>query len=253
MKHNLRRVLRLTEARTFWVRATRAWRQLLPDWTPTLDDLKALETMPHEHRAAVGVVSDGWDSNSPKWDVLMALLEWERREATLKASYDTRLAAWEESLLEDGNICDHCLGVGHSFEDCPSDEPPVGAVCPCGQCADTGCHHDPCLIKKADAMVVQERDADPATTPVKNLTFHQPLDEDIRAALFAKFRDEPGDPLGRHLELVEDDKPIVVPVKLVTGGGQVLSMGETTVETPVMASFLDRLTPVKHLREKNDA
>lgn len=81
MKHNLRRVLRLTEARTFWVRAIRAWRDLLPDWTPTLDALRELETMPHEHRAAVAVVSEGWQANDPRWDVLMALLEWERRQA----------------------------------------------------------------------------------------------------------------------------------------------------------------------------
>lgn len=81
MKHNLRRVLHLTEARTFWVRAVRAWRNLLPDWTPTLDALRELETMPHEHRAAVAVVSEGWQANDPRWDVLMALLEWERRQA----------------------------------------------------------------------------------------------------------------------------------------------------------------------------
>lgn len=79
MKHNLRRVLRLTEARTFWVRAMRAWRELLPDWTPSLDEHRALETMPREHRAAVAIVADGWLANDPRWDVLMALLEWERR------------------------------------------------------------------------------------------------------------------------------------------------------------------------------
>lgn len=81
MKHNMKRVLRFTEARTFTVRAIRAWRRLLPDWTPTLDDLKALETMPHEHRAAVRVIAEGWATNDPRWDVLMALLEWERRQA----------------------------------------------------------------------------------------------------------------------------------------------------------------------------
>ncbi|MEU1918319.1 hypothetical protein [Streptomyces massasporeus] len=36
----------------------------------------------------------------------------------------------------------------------------------------------------------QERTTDPAAAPAKNLTFHQPLDEDTRAALFAKFRSE---------------------------------------------------------------
>lgn len=81
MKHNLKGIFRLTEARTFWVRAVRAWRNLLPDWTPSLDELRALEDKPHEHRAAVRIVSHGWDNNDPRWDVLMALLEWERREA----------------------------------------------------------------------------------------------------------------------------------------------------------------------------
>lgn len=81
MKHNLKGIFRLTEARTFWVRAVRAWRNLLPDWTPSLDELRALEDKPHEHRAAVQIVSHGWDNNDPRWDVLMALLEWERREA----------------------------------------------------------------------------------------------------------------------------------------------------------------------------
>lgn len=36
----------------------------------------------------------------------------------------------------------------------------------------------------------QERTTDPAAAPARNLTFHQPLDEDTRAALFAKFRSE---------------------------------------------------------------
>lgn len=83
-KHNLKRVLRLTEARTFTVRAIRAWRDLLPDWTPSLDGMADLDTMPHEHVAAVRVVAEGWEASDPRWDVLMALLEWERRQERMK-------------------------------------------------------------------------------------------------------------------------------------------------------------------------
>ncbi|MCF3136907.1 hypothetical protein [Streptomyces olivochromogenes] len=36
----------------------------------------------------------------------------------------------------------------------------------------------------------EEQNADPAAAPVRDLKFHQPLDEDVRAALFAKFRSE---------------------------------------------------------------
>jgi hypothetical protein len=36
----------------------------------------------------------------------------------------------------------------------------------------------------------QEQNTDPAAAPVRELKFHQPLDEDTRAALFAKFHSE---------------------------------------------------------------
>lgn len=88
MKHNLKRILRLTEARTPWIQAVRAWRRLLPDWTPSLDALRELDTRPHEHITAVRIVADGWPANDPRWDVLMALLEWERREEKRHAAPD---------------------------------------------------------------------------------------------------------------------------------------------------------------------
>lgn len=126
MKHNLRRVLHLTEARTFWVRAVRAWRNLLPDWTPTLDALRELETMPHEHRAAVAIVSEGWQSNDPRWDVLMALLEWERRQAKEQARRDfwAKPGAFErlmDAVREEQEDEDHPNGFlcqRHGVDDC---------------------------------------------------------------------------------------------------------------------------------------
>lgn len=126
MKHNLRRVLHLTEARTFWVRAVRAWRNLLPDWTPTLDALRELDTRPHEHVAAVRVVAEGWEPNDPRWDVLMALLEWERRQAK------------EEARRE------HWVKPG-AFERLMSAvREEQKTACGCGECADVGCDICPC-------------------------------------------------------------------------------------------------------------
>ena len=84
MKHNMRRVLHLTQARDFTMRAIRAWRHLLPDWTPTLDDLRELDTRPHEHVAAVRIVASGWGAEDARWDVLLALLEYERRQEKRK-------------------------------------------------------------------------------------------------------------------------------------------------------------------------
>lgn len=155
MRHNRKRVLRFTEERSFWVRCVRAWRNLLPDWTPTLDDHKRLEMQPHEHRAAVAIVADGWGPNDPRWDVLMALLEWERREAAEK--------------------------------------------------------------------------------------------EQTRQ-LFEDFRDRMEE---RYPGSMQDPDPAVVPLTVVKGG-EVLSEGETTVETPLRAFFLDKVVPVRHLSEKRE-
>lgn len=204
VKHNLRSVLRLTEARTFWVRAVRAWRNLLPDWTPTLDELRKLESMPHEHRAAVAIVSHGWDANDARWDVLMALLEWERREAT-DAAYKARLVPASTSNITyfPEEMWDDFVGVDLGYE---WDE------------------------------------SEPVDTPAEEAS-------DEPEAIVV---DEPGDPLGRHLELADERRErVVVPWKLTTRMGQTLQSGETTVETPLKAAFLDRLQPVKHLREKD--
>lgn len=193
MRHNLRRVLHLTEARTFWVRAVRAWRDLLPDWTPTLDALRALDTRPHEHVAAVRIVAEGWEPNDPRWDVLMALLEWERRAATVaeqqrvEDEQDARISAWQEALLaEEAEMAESEASRQAAVADNRA------PVCPPGECTWPDC-------------ACPEIEQPP-----------------VRAA--------------------------IIPVKVVTSQGQTLS--ETTLETPIKAAFLDRLTPVKHLREK---
>lgn len=98
MKHNRFRLLHWTEARTPAVRAVRAWRQLLPDWAPDLDAMRTLENMPHEHRAAVAVLSDGWSTDDPRWDVLMALLEYERRDASMRRQVADELTAFSQEL-----------------------------------------------------------------------------------------------------------------------------------------------------------
>ncbi len=98
MKHSRFRLLHWTEARTPWVRAVRTWRQLLPDWTPSLDAQRDLENKPHEYRAAVAVLSDGWEAGDPRWDVLMALLEYERRDAAMRHQLKEEMASFSEVL-----------------------------------------------------------------------------------------------------------------------------------------------------------
>lgn len=95
------------------VRAVRAWRALLPDWTPSLGDLHELESRPPEHAAAVRVLTQGWAGNDARWDVLLALLEWERQ-----AERERRAAADELTRLgqEMGKM-----------------------ECTCGSCQDIGC------------------------------------------------------------------------------------------------------------------
>lgn len=88
MKHRRTRVARWTMARTFTVRAIRAWRGLLPDWTPSLDQMAALEHQPHEYRLAISVLSEDWEAEDPRWDVLLALLEYERREQRARDTRD---------------------------------------------------------------------------------------------------------------------------------------------------------------------
>jgi len=177
VKHNLKQLLHLTMARDFTVRAIRAWRKLLPDWTPTLDMLRDLDIRPHEHIAAVRIVATGWEANDPRWDVLMALLEYERREAIKECVSSCEEDAYLKALDE-------------SIQPLPS-----APVCPPGECTwpDCGCPE----IEQP---------------PVRQ---------------------------------------VVIPFKVVNRAGQVFHSGETTVETPLKAAFLNNVRLVKHLREKN--
>jgi len=205
MKHNLRRILRLTEARTFTMRAIRAWRQLLPDWTPTLDALRELDTRPHEHVAAVRIVSEGWEATDARWDVLLALLEWERRD-------ERRLQDAANLLSETGR------DPWEEYEGFEWDE------------------KNPPPYDDGDYDVHGRLSS---VTPLPSVLFGEETHGDP---------DEPNEPLRRAAERA---RAVIIPFKVVTKHGQVLHSGETTVETPLKASFLDRLTPVKHLREKD--
>jgi hypothetical protein len=163
VKHNFKRALYLMTARDFTIRAVRAWRRLLPDWTPTLDVFRELDTRPHEHVTAVRIVAEGWEPNDARWDVLAALLEWERREARR----EVRQEFWAQE----------------------------GAV----------------------QQAVQQW-ANDVVAPVP--------------------------------EPEPEPQPVIIPVKVTTSQGQVLSESETTVETPLKAAFLSNVQTVKHLRER---
>jgi hypothetical protein len=106
MKHNRHRLSRFMTARTFGMRAVGAWRRLLPDWTPLASHLAELERRPHEHGVAVRFVSYGWTYDDARWDVLLALLEWERRaeRERMHAVNDMERLARETGVMDDNVI-----------------------------------------------------------------------------------------------------------------------------------------------------
>jgi hypothetical protein len=109
MRHNRHRLSRLVSARVFWTRAVAAWRDLLPDWRPSLEELQALDARPLEHQRAVRILAYGWDNNDPRWDILLALLEWERR-----AERERRNAADELTRL--GQEMDNVVSMDQEYE-----------------------------------------------------------------------------------------------------------------------------------------
>lgn len=106
MKRNRHRLSRFVAARIPAVRAVRAWRALLPDWKPTLEQLQALDRMPMEHRQAVRVLAYDWSYDDPRWDVLVALLEWERREERKRRNAADELTRLGQELNRTGGPID---------------------------------------------------------------------------------------------------------------------------------------------------
>lgn len=74
----------------------KAWRELLPSWQPTLGQLQALDHGPPERMVALRAVARGWGPQDARWDVLMALLVYERRQALTEAAEKQRTAVAEE-------------------------------------------------------------------------------------------------------------------------------------------------------------
>ena len=65
-------------------RALAAWRgmaELLPAWRPTLDQLDALDAEPPRVIAAYRSIAEGWSDDDARWDVLVSVLVYARREA----------------------------------------------------------------------------------------------------------------------------------------------------------------------------
>lgn len=98
MKRNRHRLSRFVAARIPAMRAARAWRALLPDWTPDQADLEELDARPREHRQAVRVLMYGIPYTDPRWDVLAALLEWERREERKRRDAADELTRLNEEM-----------------------------------------------------------------------------------------------------------------------------------------------------------
>ncbi|MEH0586242.1 hypothetical protein QA942_19980 [Streptomyces sp. B21-106] len=61
-----------------------AWRELaqqhMPGWRPTLQQLQRLDEGPHELGVALRSIARDWDRDDARWDVLMAVLEYYKRE-----------------------------------------------------------------------------------------------------------------------------------------------------------------------------
>lgn len=65
-------------------RALAAWRgmmPLLPRWKPSAEQLDALDDEPPRVLAAYRSIAEGWASDDARWDVLVAVLVYTRREA----------------------------------------------------------------------------------------------------------------------------------------------------------------------------
>lgn len=62
----------------------KAWRELtqrhIPDWQPTLQRLRRLDEGPGELLVALRAIARGWDQNDARWDVLMAVVEFYKRQ-----------------------------------------------------------------------------------------------------------------------------------------------------------------------------
>lgn len=73
-----------------------AWRQLvqhhLPDWRPTLQQLQRLDEGPHELTVALRSLARGWDKDDARWDVLMAVLEYCKRQHAHELAEQQRAA-----------------------------------------------------------------------------------------------------------------------------------------------------------------
>lgn len=85
----------------------KAWRELLPDWQPTLGQLQALDAGPDEYLVALRSVARGWTQGDPRWDVLMALFVYERRKtlrdavAKQRAAIEDIMESWGGDLHQD--------------------------------------------------------------------------------------------------------------------------------------------------------
>lgn len=106
MKRNRHRLSRFVAARIPAVRAARAWSDLLNHWMPDQSDLEELDARPREHRQAVRVLMYGIPYTDPRWDVLVALLEWERREERKRRDAADELTRLSEEMDRTGGPID---------------------------------------------------------------------------------------------------------------------------------------------------
>lgn len=90
--------------------AVAAWRgmdKLLPGWRPTLGALNALDDVPLPVLRLTRALSRDWHRDDARWDVLVALLEYTRRQhahvLAERIRNSSELRGWTDDHMSDCN------------------------------------------------------------------------------------------------------------------------------------------------------
>lgn len=81
----------------------KAWRELsqrhMPDWQPTLQKLRRLDEGPTELLRALRSVARGWSPSDARWDVLMAVVEYYKRQHAHELAEKQRARADQSAMM----------------------------------------------------------------------------------------------------------------------------------------------------------
>lgn len=81
-----------------------AWRRLLPGWKPTLAQLNALDEKSPEFTAAIRAMTRDWTAHDARWDTLVAVVEYVRRDHAHELA--EKIRSWHDRLPGEHECCD---------------------------------------------------------------------------------------------------------------------------------------------------